>query len=220
MDLKKVCALLTGDAFLPFYGVDNNFFKIGDDFFEAVEDEDDGYRSCMDAVVICAGGEYRHNFFKTPVANVKAVEGDEETIKLIDESGHVWLEFGTDHSDSYYPSFVFRYSAKAPAAHLAPPAPKTAKVWKDCKGTHLFREDADAKIYALSAPCVYNNTYTNYVAVSAVPWVGSPGRSKPETYIFPTDAMGQVLDWGELPGSFQGGMDHARALKGLGYEIK
>lgn len=145
MDLKKVCALLTGDAFLPFYGVDNNFFKIGDDFFEAVEDEDDGYRSCMDAVVICAGGEYRHNFFKTPVANVKAVEGDEETIKLIDESGHVWLEFGTDHSDSYYPSFVFRYRP--------------------------------------------------------TPWGG-------------------FWTGGELPGSFQGGMDHARALKGLGYEIK
>lgn len=40
-----------------------------------------------------------------------------------------------------------------------------------------------------------------------------------ETYIFPANEMGDVVDWGELEGSFQGGVDHARALAGAGYEI-
>jgi hypothetical protein len=42
----------------------------------------------------------------------------------------------------------------------------------------------------------------------------------PETYIFGADPDGTVLDWCELPGSFQGAMDIPRALAQAGYEIK
>lgn len=54
-----------------------------------------------------------------------------------------------------------------------------------------------------------------HVVVSAnnVPFGG------PETYIFPSDADGNVEDWLELPGSFKGGMDHAEALANAGYEV-
>jgi hypothetical protein len=42
----------------------------------------------------------------------------------------------------------------------------------------------------------------------------------PETYIFGADKDGEILDWSELDGSFVGGLDHERALKGAGYEVE
>jgi len=55
----------------------------------------------------------------------------------------------------------------------------------------------------------------DYVMVSAavVPFGG------PETYIFGCDEEGTVLDWGELKGSYQGGLSHEEALDGAGYKI-
>ncbi len=41
-----------------------------------------------------------------------------------------------------------------------------------------------------------------------------------ETYIFPSDDKGKVTDWGELKGSYRGGSSHAKALQGMGYELK
>lgn len=41
----------------------------------------------------------------------------------------------------------------------------------------------------------------------------------PETYIFPATAEGAIASWGELPGSYKGGLDHAQALIGAGYEV-
>ena len=41
--------------------------------------------------------------------------------------------------------------------------------------------------------------FSNYVVVSGV-----DDFYVCETYIFPADERGNVLDWGELPGSFQG----------------
>ena len=55
----------------------------------------------------------------------------------------------------------------------------------------------------------------DHVWVSAV--VAS--YSGPETYIFGSDTDGNVLDWCELEGSFKGGLDHAEALRGAGYEV-
>ena len=34
------------------------------------------------------------------------------------------------------------------------------------------------------------------------------------------DERGNVLDWGELPGSFQGYVDHEEALNCAGYEVR
>jgi len=54
-----------------------------------------------------------------------------------------------------------------------------------------------------------------YVVVSAahVTFSGS------ETYIFPSDEDGNVVDLGELNGSFRGALDHERALNNAGYEL-
>lgn len=42
--------------------------------------------------------------------------------------------------------------------------------------------------------------------------------SGPETFIFPADSEGKVIDWGELPSSFKGSTDIAHALENAGYE--
>ena len=39
----------------------------------------------------------------------------------------------------------------------------------------------------------------------------------PETYIFPADKNGKVTNWGELPGSYRGGLNHIKALEDAGY---
>lgn len=56
---------------------------------------------------------------------------------------------------------------------------------------------------------------TEYVWVSAA----NVMYSGPETYIFACDHEGRVTNWGELPGSFKGDLDHERALTGAGYTV-
>ena len=97
-----------------FYGVDNCTFKLGKHVFEAMEDESDGYRSYLESVEVKdPSGQI---FFRCPLAKVLVVEIDEdefERYELVDvEDGHVWLQFGTDHADGYYPSFRFYYAPK------------------------------------------------------------------------------------------------------------
>lgn len=73
----------------------------------------------------------------------------------------------------------------------------------------------DAALYRLSEPMkTWSDTTTDHVVVSAVRVLGVP-----ETYIFAADASGEVTGWGELEGSFRGGLDHAEALRGAGYEL-
>ena len=83
------------------------------------------------------------------------------------------------------------------------PAP-TATFIRKAAGTWI----GDARLYRLSEPL----DGFDYVVVSAVHSYGPP-----ETYIFGSDDSGGETDWSDLPGSFQGAMDHARALEGAGY---
>jgi hypothetical protein len=106
-----------------FYGVDSHCFKLNNYVFEAVEDPDDGYRSCM-AEIQMKDNIDNLIFFGTPIGRVRVEECSRETnyadgircldgYKLVDiEDGHVWLRFGTDESESYYPSFFFNYQTK------------------------------------------------------------------------------------------------------------
>jgi hypothetical protein len=41
-----------------------------------------------------------------------------------------------------------------------------------------------------------------------------------ETYIFPANAEGMVVDWGELPGSWSGHHSHEATLQNAGYEVQ
>ena len=55
---------------------------------------------------------------------------------------------------------------------------------------------------------------TNYVIVSAV-----HDHLINETFIFPADESGSVIDWGELDGSLRGTTSHRKALEGAGYKL-
>jgi hypothetical protein len=55
----------------------------------------------------------------------------------------------------------------------------------------------------------------DYVVVSAV-----VDRLIHETYIFGSDKNGEVLEWGELPGSECYVYSHEKALNNAGYEVK
>lgn len=56
---------------------------------------------------------------------------------------------------------------------------------------------------------------TKYIIVSAIP---SP-YSGPETYAFPADKEGNVLNYGELDGSMRGTLSHEEVLRNMGYEL-
>ena len=78
----------------------------------------------------------------------------------------------------------------------------------------------DARLYQVEPPIEYgydeHKATSEFVIVSAV----SAMFSGPETYIFPAGTDGEILDWGELPGSFKGSFDHEEALRGAGYTVK
>ena len=84
---------------------------------------------------------------------------------------------------------------------------KTATLVKKLSGTWA----GEARLYQLSEPL---ETY-EFVIVSATVVI----YCGPETYIFGADPDGNIADWGELCGSFQGGLDHERALRNAGYEV-
>lgn len=85
---------------------------------------------------------------------------------------------------------------------------------------------AEQGLYKLSPPLLYPKYdydletevehSTEYVVVSAVVAFDT---GRPETFIFSADEQGKVIDWGELGGSYRGGMSHEVALKRAGYEL-
>ena len=87
----------------------------------------------------------------------------------------------------------------------------------------LIREDlpefvGHASLYRIFPEVAYHADgvmpTTNYVIVSAV-------HDHPinETFIFPADESGSVIDWGELDGSLRGTTSHRKALEGAGYNV-
>lgn len=105
----------------PFYGVEGNRFKWGGNVYEVVEDESDGYRSSLGELRDATQAADLGPFFRTSVAELTMRVGPElgryehqcdpdEIWQLVDASGVVWLTFGTENADDYYPSFCFRYT--------------------------------------------------------------------------------------------------------------
>lgn len=84
--------------------------------FEAVQNEEDGYRSMMSEVAeVSMKGQ--SGYFRTPVAEVTVSRSDRggefDGYTLSDGLGHPWVRFGTSNADEYYPQFVFDYSPVA-----------------------------------------------------------------------------------------------------------
>lgn len=112
-----------------FYGVDNNTFCIGIEgkkiAFEAIEDENDGYRSYLDTIEISMKGNI---FFHSRLAIVVLEVAPERSepyeskfsgwqLRDVDDH-HIWLRVGTDNTDDYYPYFTFDYRPKRHEASL------------------------------------------------------------------------------------------------------
>jgi hypothetical protein len=122
---------------LDYFGCDagDNTFKLDGVIFKAVEDENDGYRSMLGAIDY--SDQHSSIFFRTPIARVRITiydsgeevepdlprivtddDGDDyysvdRGYRLVDvDDGHVWLVFGTNNYDDYYPYFVFRHFPK------------------------------------------------------------------------------------------------------------
>ena len=109
---------ITGDEkYYPFYGLDGCAFKLGPLWYEAKEDEQDGYRSCLDRIDVMPPAAGKNLIdFDTPVAYLTVKYVDEYNNKkgweAVDRNGHVWLfvGVGTDYSADYYPGFQFVYT--------------------------------------------------------------------------------------------------------------
>ena len=95
---------------------------------------------------------------------------------------------------------------------------KTAKLVKSLTGFL-----GDARLYKLSHAVKYDEPWgkddpparsTRFVVVSAI-----HGMFGAETYIFPANASGAVVDWGELNGSGKGSLTHEWVLKDAGFKV-
>ena len=90
----------------------------------------------------------------------------------------------------------------------------TAKFVKDIKGMR-----SDARLYKLSIPVAYGwgddepMPTTEYIVVSAT----IADYTGPETYIFPSNEDGDIIDWGEMDGSYRGELSHAKAIINAGW---
>ena len=101
-----------------FYGAESNRFRLDDTFWEAIEDEVDGYRSLLDTIEVIDKDKIDKTLlYDSPIANVyvRKTKTDEfngyEFVDVAD--GHIWLSIGTADYDRYYPLFVFDYIPKA-----------------------------------------------------------------------------------------------------------
>lgn len=128
-----------------FYGTDCCQFKIGHYSYEVREDENDGYRSSMDDVIKVP--KKKQIFFPSPIARVRVQSVDVEDsdgsfsgFHLVDvKTDHIWLKFGTNDTDSYYPYFVFDYKPRDDT-------PDPAALQKKGKKTMLIKIQKEIEI--------------------------------------------------------------------------
>lgn len=83
-----------------------------------------------------------------------------------------------------------------------------------------MKAGAEQALYRLSEPITYgwnNDQQTEYVVISALTFAFDHAGS--ETFIFPADEHGEVVDWGELDGSQRGTTSHAAVIAAAGWEL-
>lgn len=92
-------------------------FRLGGVVYAAVEDPEDGYRSCMRELIV-GDGPMTNTF--TPVKVVGEYKSENaDILRLVDAvTGQIVIEVGTDHSDDYYPCFVANFNAAAMAHNV------------------------------------------------------------------------------------------------------
>lgn len=118
------------------YAASRLLFVLDGVAYQAIEDEDDGYRSSMREIELASIGEVANRF--TPVKVIGCYKqrrddpysGQCDILQLVDVvTGEVVLEVGTDNTDDYYPSFVADFRPQAMVSNK--PTGKPLKVaWK------------------------------------------------------------------------------------------
>ncbi len=97
-------------------------FRLNGTIYTAIEDPSDGYRSCMESLIVTPDVEMKNVFPAIQVVGHKKANGygTNDTLELIDAvTGKVVLEVGTDNSDDYYPSFVAAFFPQNMATNAA-----------------------------------------------------------------------------------------------------
>lgn len=91
------------------YGKDGNgLFTLNGTTYEAVCDEDDGYRSYLECLKIV---DTIPKQYDVPVLIVYVDDAHDTRIEITDvRNGELVLEVGTKDLDDYYPSYLFRYT--------------------------------------------------------------------------------------------------------------
>jgi hypothetical protein len=85
----------------------------------------------------------------------------------------------------------------------------------ECHGKVNPSHVGDQKLYRLDPPLKgWDDGEYEWVVSSAASPLGEP-----EVYLFPADKAGEISDWGELPGSKRGTLDHDEPLEDLGYAV-
>jgi len=110
---------LIGQKGSLYYNNTLNSFQLGSVLFEVVEDENDGYRSMMQEVKVVTTRAPKTELLAEVM--ITSCTSDISGFVLVDTlDNHVWLEFGTNHQDDYYPYFVFSWTPKLPPSPIAP----------------------------------------------------------------------------------------------------
>ena len=89
-------------------------FRLDGVVYVASEDPSDGYRSCMDKVIVSQSKKMTNTFPAVRVLARKKPDdkygGSNDTLELIDlKTGKIVMEVGTDNDDDYYPTFVSNF---------------------------------------------------------------------------------------------------------------
>lgn len=123
MNSNNAARLSPTDEFRPFIGVDDYRFGWGGKVYEVHEDGD-GYRSYVGEITEVDASKSNAFVGRPVLANCRLEEftstlrvgpysgEDVDYWRLVDESGHVWLEFGESNCNDYYPCFEWHYFAK------------------------------------------------------------------------------------------------------------
>lgn len=93
-------------------------FRLDGKCYIASEDPNDGYRSCMDKLMISDDAEMKNVFTPLRIVGRHRTQGRhgnlDDVLELIDvATGQIVLEVGTESLDDYYPSFVAAFHPEA-----------------------------------------------------------------------------------------------------------
>jgi len=102
-------------------------FRLDGNVYVAVEDPEDGYRSCLREIKIMPDATMKNVFPEGKVFARHRTEGEysskDDVIEFIDmTTGEVVLEIGTCDLDDYYPGFVANFNPAAMACNKTPKA--------------------------------------------------------------------------------------------------